>query len=148
MILNTNHTSFTVSDVERSVAFYRDLLGFKLLSLAERSPEFAELATGIPGAHLKTAYLEAPGGHRLELIQYLRPPGIKLDTRTLNVGSAHLALEVDDLRRVYREFKGQGVRFKGEPLEIPAGPNKGNLMVYMLDPDDFTLELIQVRAGI
>ncbi len=38
MILTTNHTSFTVSDVERSVAFYRDLLGFKLLSLAERPP--------------------------------------------------------------------------------------------------------------
>ena len=148
MILNTNHTSFTVSDVERSTAFYRDLLGFRLLSLAERPPGFAELATGIPGAHLKTAYLEAPGGHRLELIQYLHPPGVKLDTRTNNVGSAHLALDVDDLHRVYRELKAKGVRFKGDPIEIPTGPNKGNLMVYMLDPDDFTLELIQVRAGI
>ena len=147
MILTTNHTSFTVSDVECSVAFYRDLLGFKLLSLAERPQEFAEIATGIPGAHLRVAYLEAPGGHRLELIQYLRPPGVKLDMRTNNVGSAHLALNVDDLRRVYREFKAKGVRFKGEPIEVPAGPNKGNLMVYMLDPDDFTLELIQIRAS-
>jgi hypothetical protein len=49
---------------------------------------------------------------------------------------------------MYRDLKAKGVRFKGEPLGIPAGPNKGNLMVYMLDPDDFTLELIQVRAGI
>jgi len=148
MILTTNHTSFTVSDAERSVAFYRDLLGFRLLSLAERPREFAEIATGIPGAHLKVAYLEAPGGHRLELVQYLSPPGAKLDTRTNNVGSAHLALNVDDLRKVYQEFKAKGVRFKGEPIEPPAGPNKGNLMVYMLDPDDFTLELIQVRAGV
>jgi catechol 2,3-dioxygenase-like lactoylglutathione lyase family enzyme len=147
MILNTNHTGFTVSDVERSVAFYRDLLGFQLLSLAERPPWFAEIATGIPGAHLKAAYLEAPGGHRLELIQYLSPPGEKLDTRTNNVGSGHLALNVDDLRQVYKEFKAKGIRFRGEPIEVPAGPNKGNLMVYMLDPDDFTLELIQIRAG-
>jgi len=147
MILSTNHTSFTVSDVERSVAFYRDLLGFRLLSLAERPQGFAEIATGIPGAHLKIAYLEAPGGHRLELVQYLSPPGAKLDTRTNNVGSAHLALNVDDLRQVYQEFNAKGVRFKGEPIEVPAGPNKGNLMVYMLDPDDFTLELIQIRAG-
>jgi len=148
MILNTNHTSFTVSDVERSAAFYRDLLGFKLLSLAERPREFAEIATGIPGAHLKVAYLEVPGGHRLELIQYLSPPGVKLDTRTHNVGSAHLALNVDDLRRMYSELKAKGIRFKGEPIEVPAGPNKGNLMVYMLDPDDCTLELIQIRAGV
>jgi len=147
MILTTNHTSFTVSDVERALAFYRDLLGFKLLSLAERPRGFAEIATGIPGAHLKVAYLEAPGGHRLELIQYLHPPGVKLDARTNNVGSAHLAFNVDDLRQMYKELKAKGVRFKGEPIEVPAGPNKGNLMVYMLDPDDFTLELIQIRAG-
>jgi catechol 2,3-dioxygenase-like lactoylglutathione lyase family enzyme len=147
MILNTNHTSFTVSEVESSIAFYRDLLGFRLLSLAERPPGFAELATGIPGARMKTAYLEAPGGHRLELIQYLHPPGVKLDIGTNNVGSAHLALDVDDLHEVYRELKAKGLRFKGEPIEIPAGPNKGNLMVYMLDPDDFTLELIQVRGA-
>jgi len=146
MILTTNHTSFTISDVGRSVAFYRDLLGFKLLSLAERPRGFAEIATGIPGAHLKVAYLEAPGGHRLELVQYLSPPGVKLDTRTHNVGSAHLALNVDDLRQMHIELKAKGVRFKGEPIEVPAGPNKGNLMVYMLDPDDFTLELIQIRG--
>jgi catechol 2,3-dioxygenase-like lactoylglutathione lyase family enzyme len=146
MILTTNHTSFTVSNVDRSVAFYRDLLGFKLLSLAERPREFAEIATGIPGAHLKVAYLEAPGGHRLELIQYLKPPGVKLDTSTHNVGSAHLGLNVDDLRQMYSQLLARAVRFKGEPIEVPAGPNKGNLMVYMLDPDDFTLELIQIRG--
>lgn len=147
MVRKTDHTSFTVSDVERSVAFYRDILGFKLLSLAERPPAFSELATGIRGAHLKTAYLEIPGGHRLELIQYLSPPGTKLDTRTHNVGSAHLALIVEDLQTMYRELMGKGFRFRGEPIEIPAGPNRGNWMVYLLDPDDFTLELIQIGAG-
>lgn len=147
MVIRADHTSFTVSDAERSVAFYRDVLGFTLLSLAERPPAFSELATGIPGAHLKTAYLEIPGGHRLELIQYLSPPGAKLDPRTNNVGSAHLALIVEDLRALYRDLRAKGFRFKGEPLEIPAGPNKGNWMVYLLDPDDFTLELIQIGAG-
>lgn len=146
LVTAADHTSFTVSDVERSVAFYREVLGFKLLSLAERPPWFSELATGIKGAHLKTAYLEIPGGHRLELIQYLHPPGVKLDTRTNNVGSAHLALNVENLQRMYQELKGEGMTFKGEPIEIPVGPNKGNLMVYLLDPDDFTLELIQIRG--
>jgi catechol 2,3-dioxygenase-like lactoylglutathione lyase family enzyme len=145
LITATNHTSFTVTDVERSAAFYQNVLGFKLLSLAERPPWFSELATGIKGAHLKTAYLEIPGGHRLELIQYVSPPGIKLDTRTNNVGSAHLALNVENLHEMYRDLKVRGMRFQGEPVEIPAGPNKGNWMVYLLDPDDFTLELIQIR---
>ena len=146
MIISVNHTSFTVSDVERSVSFYRDLLGLKLISLAERDPAFAEKVTGIPGAHLKTAYLQAPG-HKLELIQYLTPPGKKLDTRTHNVGSAHLAFDVDDLPRLYAELKAKGVPFKSAPLEIPAGPNKGNLAVYCTDPDGITLEFTQARRA-
>jgi catechol 2,3-dioxygenase-like lactoylglutathione lyase family enzyme len=147
LIIGADHTSFTVGDVEKSVSFYRDILGFKLLSLAERPPAFSELATGIRGAHLKTAYLEIPGGHRLELIQYLSPPGEKIDPRTNNVGSAHLALIVEDLRTMFRDLKGRGFRFKGDPIEIPGGPNKGNRMVYLLDPDDFTLELIEIGGG-
>ena len=147
MIKRVNHTSFTVSDVERSVSFYRDLLGMELISLAERDPGFAEKITGIPGAHLKTAYLRAPGGHHLELIQYLSPPGTKLDTRTHNVGSAHLAFDVDDLPKLYADLKAKGVQFKSPPMEVPAGPNKGNLAVYCTDPDGITLEFIQVRKA-
>ena len=146
MITGVNHTSFTVSDVERSVSFYRGLLGMELLSLAERDPAFAEKVTGIPGAHLKVAYLLAPG-HRLELIQYFNPPGEKLDTRTNNVGSAHLAFDVDDLHRVYADLKAKGVQFKSSPMEVPAGPNKGTLTVYLTDPDGITLEFLQTPAA-
>lgn len=146
MITAVNHTSFTVSDVERSVSFYRGLLGMELLSLAERDPAFAEKVTGVPGAHLKVAYLQAPG-HRLELIQYFNPPGEKLDTRTNNVGSAHLAFDVDDLPRVYSDLKAKGVQFKSSPIEVPAGPNKGTLTVYFTDPDGITLEFLQAPVA-
>ncbi len=142
MIISTNHTSFTVSDLERSVAFYRDIMGFELISLGERGPAFAAKITGVPGAHLKVAYLQAPG-HRIELIQYLSPPGKKLDLATNNVGCGHMAFDVDDLRKRYKEMKAKGVQFKSEPLEVPAGPNKGGFAVYLTDPDGVTLEFIQ-----
>jgi len=147
VIRSVNHTSFTVRDVERSASFYRDLLGLELISLAERDPGFAEKVTGVPGAHLKIAYLRVPGGHHLELIQYLSPPGTKLDTRTHNVGSAHLAFNVDDLPKLYADLKAKDVPFKSPPMEVPAGPNKGNLTVYCTDPDGITLEFIQVRKA-
>jgi catechol 2,3-dioxygenase-like lactoylglutathione lyase family enzyme len=147
MIKSVDHTSFTVSDVERTISFYRDLLGMELISLAERDPAFSEKVTGIPGAHLKIAYLRAPGGHHLELIEYLSPPGTRLDTRTHNVGSAHLAFRTDDLPKMYADLKAAGVPFKSPPMEVPAGPNKGNLAVYCSDPDGITLEFIQVRKS-
>ena len=143
MIASVNHTSFTVSHLERSISFYRDLLGMELISLAGRDPAFAEKVTGIPGANLKVAYLQAPGGHRLELIQYFSPLGKKLDLQTNNVGCAHLAFNVDDLAKMYAALKAKGVQFKSPPQEVPAGPNKGTLTVYLTDPDGITLELLQ-----
>lgn len=146
MIVGVNHTSFTVSDLERSLAFYRDMLGMIPISVAERPPEFSEKVTALPGAHLKIVYLDA-WGHRLELIQYLSPLGRRLGARTCDIGSAHLAFNVTDLRGMYREMAARGVRFKSEPLVIPAGPNKGGLCLYLEDPDGITLEFIQPREA-
>ena len=61
MILSTNHGSFTVLDLERSIAFYEKAFGFELVSSARRDPEFAAQVTGIPGADIKVAVLKCPG---------------------------------------------------------------------------------------
>jgi len=142
VITGFNHISFTVSILEKSLAFYRDLLGMSLIHISERPPEFSEKVTGIPRAHLKVAYLDA-WGHKLELIQYISPRGEKLDLRTYNVGIAHIAFNVDNLRTIYKEMKTKKVKFKSKPMPIPAGPNRGGLTVYLEDPDGITLEFIQ-----
>jgi catechol 2,3-dioxygenase-like lactoylglutathione lyase family enzyme len=140
MILRTNHTSFTVSDIDRSIAFYRDQLGLEFLRVDVRDPTFSQKASGIPGAVFKVAFLQAPD-HRLELIEYKSPPGRKLDLATNNVGCAHIAFEVDDLRGMYARLKAAGVVFASEPLQIQGGPNDGGWMVYLRDPDGITVEL-------
>ena len=142
MITGVNHTSFTVSDLDKSLAFYNNLLGMPILSVAERPIEFAQKVVAIPGAHLRIAYLDA-WGHKLELIQYLSHPGGRVTTRTCDVGSAHLCLNVDDIHAMVRELTAKGVRFKGTPQVIPAGTNKGGRTVYLEDPDGVPLELIQ-----
>jgi catechol 2,3-dioxygenase-like lactoylglutathione lyase family enzyme len=71
-VLATNHTSFTVSDLDRSIAFFRDCLGFELLSKAPRDPGTVERITGVADADIMVAYVQGPG-HRLELIEYLAP---------------------------------------------------------------------------
>lgn len=145
LITGFNHTSFTVSDLEKSLLFYRDLLGMPLISLKERPLGFCEKVTGISGAHLKIAYLEA-WGHKMELIQYLSPRGQKLNMRTCDVGSAHIAFNVDNLENMYHEMAAKGVKFRSKPMMIPAGPNKGGLTVYLEDPDGITIELIQPKT--
>jgi hypothetical protein len=44
---------------------------------------------------------------------------------------------------MYAELKVKGVQFKSAPQQVPAGPNKGTLAVYFMDPDGIPLELLQ-----
>ncbi|MCO6450827.1 MAG: VOC family protein [Caldilineales bacterium] len=153
MLVDTWHFSFTVSDIEQSIAFYRDVLGMRLVHEQEQANEYTRKFVGYPDAHLKVAQFaiaakQSPrSGHILELVQYVAPKGVKVDTATPNPGTAHLAFEVDDIHAEFARLKGLGVRFRSEtPIAIEAGINKGGYTCYFLDPDDITLEIIQPPA--
>ncbi|NBF00436.1 VOC family protein, partial [Nonomuraea sp. K271] len=75
------HFSFTVADLDRSVAFYRDLLGFALVHRQEQDNAYTRRLVGHPDAVLRVAQLAVPGQprglstHDLELVEYVRPRG-------------------------------------------------------------------------
>ncbi len=95
-VLSTNHTSFTVSNLDRSIAFFTEVLGFELLNRAPRDPKLIEVITGVPGADIEVAYIQGPG-HRLELIQYHAPAERRqVESRPCDTGFAHVAYDVDD----------------------------------------------------
>ena len=141
-----NHTGFVVSDMERSRAFYRDLLGLQEERDQILEGEFISELVGYPDARLHIVYL-GPGDmrHSVELIQYLNPPG---DAVTLpqrhQVGATHLGVIVDDLDAFYQELSAKGVRFVSPPAVRPGAvypmARKG---CYMQDPDGNWLELLE-----
>ena len=142
-ILGTNHTSFTVSDLGRSVAFYVDVLGFQLLDRSPRDPAFTEKVVGVPGAEIEVAYVQAPG-HRLELIQYAAPNDRgKVVSRPCDTGFAHIAFDVDDVDLVVDAVRRAGVEPLSDPVATNDGPNAGGKAVYTRDPDGVTIEFIQ-----
>ena len=141
--LSANHVGVTVSDLGRSIAFYRDLLGFHVAyERGEVTAEYMPSLVGIPGARLKIAGLDIPGLH-LDLIEYISPRSAARPGPTSDVGNAHLGYTVDDLWAAYHYLSAAGVRFKSEPVSPTVGPNKGGWAVYFVDPDGVTLEMIQ-----
>jgi catechol 2,3-dioxygenase-like lactoylglutathione lyase family enzyme len=73
-IISADHTGITVSNLERSLAFWRNALGFELSHTAHQTGDLAKEITGIAGAEIKLAVLRTPGGHKIELLEYLAPP--------------------------------------------------------------------------
>ena len=64
-----NHTGVIVTDLDRAIGFFQDLLGFELLSRAPRDPALLGRMTGLPAPQVEIAHLQGPG-HRVELIRY------------------------------------------------------------------------------
>ncbi|QFY10708.1 hypothetical protein GBF35_32545 [Nonomuraea phyllanthi] len=143
------HFSFTVADLDRSVAFYRDLLGFALVHRQEQDNDYTRRLVGYPDAVLRVAQLAVPGQprgvstHDLELVEYVRPKGAPRDPARHLPGAAHLALTVEDARAEHARLAAAGVRFVNPPEVITAGVNRGGYACYFLDPDEITLELVQ-----
>ena len=136
-----NHTNFTVSDLDRAIAFFRDALGFELLSRAPRSPELIGRMTGLPAPDIEVAFVQGPG-HRIELIQYRSPPPGRVEGRLCDAGSAHLALDVGDVRAAVAAAGRFGFALVGEVIAIDAGPNQGREVCYLQDADGVTIEFI------
>jgi catechol 2,3-dioxygenase-like lactoylglutathione lyase family enzyme len=143
-IISADHTGITVSNLERSLAFWRDVLGFELSHAAHQKGELAQEITGVQGAEIKLAVLRAPGGHKIELLEYLAPAARKrANLRPCDVGSVHVALLVEDLDAVLAQIAASGWEAAGKPQTLNTGPNAGKRVVYVRDPDGTTIELMQ-----
>jgi len=142
-----HHTGLHVRDIERSIAFYRDLIGLELLARRESRADYVADIVGYPGAVLQMAWLRHPsGGPILELLQYVEPAGRPVDTATPNPGTAHVCFGVPDIQATFERLRAAGVTFKSDgPVAITHGVNQGGYGIYFTDPDGITLELLQPR---
>jgi catechol 2,3-dioxygenase-like lactoylglutathione lyase family enzyme len=147
-ITKAHHTGFTVASLERSLAFYRDLLGFELVfRWNPQAPYIGELV-GYPGVDLHAAILRIPNSDVfLELLEYRGIRQEKVDMANGNIGNAHIAFNVDQLDSLYERLQASGVRTVSAPVTPTIGPNRGGRAVYAIDPDGFRVELIETARG-
>lgn len=142
-----DHVSVTVSDLDRSLAFYHDLLGIPVLGRGEDDGPTLPGPRGPVRSRFLYADLRLGGGQILELLQYLFPKHDPLHSTVYAPGSGHIGLRVDNLERALKGLVQAGVRPLFDPLRIdePAWW-AGAYVVYVLDPDGTTVELVE-RPG-
>ena len=149
MIIGVMHFSFTVSDIEKSVTWYTDVLGLKLVSRQSQNNKYTKILVGMSEAVLEVARFQipnaplAPSDHILELVQYVEPIGQVVPLKTNSPGVAHLAFLVSDIVERFNRLSSLGVSFRNPPVLITEGTNRGGMVCYFHGPDGETLEFLQ-----
>jgi catechol 2,3-dioxygenase-like lactoylglutathione lyase family enzyme len=140
-VTGLHHASLTVADLDRSLHFYRDLLGVPVREQVDAAAETFSAVSGEASQHVRIADLDLGDGRVLELIENRDGSGA-----TEHAGS-HIAFQVDDIVATHRRLVKAGVKARSKPQ--PLGPEAGRhwagcIVVYMTDPDGATVELVQV----
>ena len=135
------HIGLSVSDIDRSIRFYRDLLGLELVLRIE-CPAESKLGevVALPQCSARIAKLKS-GDVVLELFEYQRPHGIKIapDKTQADHGFSYIGFASGNIHDDYARLQQQGVKFYGRPIEYRPGVWN----VYFYGPDGETCELRQ-----
>lgn len=139
-----HHAGFTVRDLDRSVSFYRDLLGCVVVLEQEKRGGYLAAITGYPDVWVKMVQLRVPtGDFVVELFEYRVPTAAGATLEPARIGNAHICFIVDDLERTYGRLLRAGVEFVSAPVDVDSGANVGGRGLYLRDPDRITIELFQ-----
>ena len=143
-ISGINHVGFTVTDLDRSLKFYTEVLECTVAFQQEKKGGYLGAIVGYPDADVRMAQVQPPGNTpRIELFEYRAPKTASRDLEPRNVGNAHICFVVDDLHKMYERLVEHNVITFSEPIEIDTGVNAGGFGLYERDPDGITIELFQ-----
>ena len=141
-IQRLSHVGICVRDLERSLRFYRDLLGFTYVSELRVAGEPSDTLLQLRDVDLRASYLERDGT-RIELLHYESPATVGTERpRPMNqLGLTHLSLRVEDLAGLLDRLRAAGVNVLDRTrIDIPAF---GAAAVFVTDPDGTLIELVQ-----
>jgi catechol 2,3-dioxygenase-like lactoylglutathione lyase family enzyme len=144
LVSGVDHVGLTVTDLERSIKFYTEILECTVVVKQEKEGGYLAAIVGYPDAHVKMAHLQPAGSaQRIELFEYCTPKSAPRELEPRNVGNAHVCFVVSDLAALYDRLVKNKVSTFSPPVEVDTGVNKGGCALYLRDPDGITIEVFQ-----
>ena len=140
-----SHGGITVSDMDRSLAFYRDGLGLEVYIDRIADNDYLREVTAVSSTEVRIVYVRVPGSRTpLELLEHRGIERIPVRSRPCDPGNAHFGLQVADIDAFHARLEALGFRSRsGHPVDITAGPFAGARTCFFTDPDGFLVELQQ-----
>ena len=145
MIGGIHHIGISSPDIDRLVAFYRDVIGFELVSEAgiPEPNDRVDAMLAMNGVTGRAATMRA-GNTYVELIEFITPKGKPHgpDWSLADHGHTHIALIVDDIDAEYERMRAAGMHFFAAPIHQPG---RTSAATYGMDPDGNRIEIMEMR---
>ncbi|MGE3875438.1 MAG: VOC family protein [Parvibaculaceae bacterium] len=144
-VTRLNHAGLTVGNLDQAIRHYCDVLGLRLLGVFDDGSAMIRKITGIADARIRIADIATANGDVIELMEYVTPQKQQHKLGLLDVGTSHIALEVDDIDAAYARLLAASVPVTSAPVTIDAPDSiwHGARVLYSRDPDGRTVELIE-----
>lgn len=135
------HFGIVVSDLGKSLHFYKDLLGLKIKRDMLEEGKFIDTISGMKNVKMRTVKMAADDGYLIELLWYKSHPRKRRENNDIcNIGASHPAFTVENLDYEYERLKKNGVKFNCPPQISPDGKAK---VTFCCDPDNTPIELVE-----
>jgi len=136
------HFGIVVQHIEKSLHFYKDLLGLQIKRDMQEEGKFIDTILGLQNVKVHTVKMVSDNGDTLvELLEYASHKGKKRENYEIfDLGASHVAFTVENVDEVYTKLQGKGIRFTCAPQISVDGKAK---VTFCFDPDGVPVELVQ-----
>ena len=141
MIQNIRHTGIVVADLEKSLRFYTQKLGFKVSKRIDESGSFIDKILGFEHLVVTTVKMTLRDGKMIELLDFTNQKKVALERYINDIGPTHLALTVSGLDAIYVDFINDGIKFISSPEVSPDGYAK---VAFCRAPEGTFIELVEL----
>ena len=141
MIKDIRHTGIVVFDLDRSMHFYMEKLGFKVLKRMNESGSFIDQILGLENIEVTTVKMVIKNNQMIELLDFSMNNKVMKEKNINHIGPTHLAFTVDDVDKMYSDFIDDGIEFISNPKISPDGYAK---VAFCKAPEGTFIELVEL----
>ena len=127
--------------MEKSLYFYRDILGLEVVQNYSDGTDYINKITGITNADVHMIKLKAKDGTIVEILEYRNHPTELMEQQIYNAGACHIAFQVKDANQTYNILKDKGITIISQPILSSEGIAK---VFFCLDPNNVQIELVEM----
>jgi catechol 2,3-dioxygenase-like lactoylglutathione lyase family enzyme len=140
IVKSIRHTGIVVTNLEQSLYFYTQKLGFKIFNKNNESGVFLDKIIGLDNARVITVKLTLEDGQMIELLDFTSHKKKPIEKRINDIGPTHLAFTVSNIDDMYNDFIDSGIEFTSNPEISPDGLVK---VAFCKAPEGTYIELVQ-----